>query len=102
MARPEVTGRKFSRPAVVTVDEAIFILNSNRDEIYKLLAEKKLLSFLDGRRRKIFTSSIDQLLEERREAALREPFVRSRHPRHWKTLGDAMQRVVERVNPRGK
>jgi hypothetical protein len=69
------------RPLVVGVETAVLLLDCNRDTIYKLLREKKLLSFLDGRRRKIFMSSIDTLIRERREAALREPFERHRYPR---------------------
>jgi hypothetical protein len=68
------------RPLVVSVETAIELLDDNRDGIYEKLRQKKLLSFLDGRRRKIFMDSIDELIRERREAALAEPFQQHRYP----------------------
>lgn len=68
------------RPLVVGVETAIELLDSNRDDIYELLRQKKLLSYLDGRRRKIFMSSIDELIRQRHEAAVKQPFERHRYP----------------------
>jgi hypothetical protein len=68
------------RPLVVGVETAKALLDSNRDTIYELLRRKRLLSFLDGKRRKIFMSSIDELIRERHEAALKEPFERHSFP----------------------
>jgi hypothetical protein len=68
------------RPLVVSVEAAKALLDDNRDGIYEKLRSKKLLSYLDGRRRKIFMDSIDALIRERREAALAEPFERHSYP----------------------
>jgi len=76
------------RPLVVGVETAVILLDSNRDTIYELMRQKKLLSFLDGKRRKIFMSSIDELIRQRRDAALKQPF--ERHPRPALKRGGAV------------
>ena len=50
---------------VVGVDAACFALNCGRDQLYALLSNNQIESYLDGRARRVTVESIDRYLARR-------------------------------------
>jgi hypothetical protein len=69
----EVPGR-----LVGSVEDVVFILDSNRDDVYELLRTGQIESFLDGRRRKILLASVETYVARRLKAS--KQFEPHRHP----------------------
>ena len=53
------------RPLVVRPRDACTLLSCSRRYLYKLIADRELESFKDGRSRKIVVASIDRYIERR-------------------------------------
>jgi hypothetical protein len=76
-----VNSREEGRTRLVgSVEDVALALDGNRDEVYELIRENEIDSFLDGRRRKIVWASVDAYVARRLKASKQKQFERLRYP----------------------
>ena len=64
------------RPLVVSVAKTKYLLDTSTDEVYRLIRQGELKSYLEGHRRKVVFASIEALIAKRL-AATGDGFQRS-------------------------